>query len=64
MVAQKMSKDVAEYFCGKGAQPADYVVFYFEPMQRWVFCIQQSEVMRRPEAAGGYIGVAKNVFTF
>lgn len=62
--AQKMAKDAAEYFCGNGAEPADYVVFLFEPMNRWVFCIHLTEVMRRSECRGGYVGFCKNVFTF
>lgn len=37
--------------------PARYVVFYVESWGRWVAAIDMTELLRRPNADGGYIGL-------
>lgn len=64
----KMAQDAANYFAARGAegdaQPADYVVFYNEAWERWVGCINLSELMRRKDSSGGYMGFCKGFFTW
>lgn len=43
---------------------ADYVVFYVESWGRWVGCINLSELLRRPDSTGGYLGHCKGFFTW
>lgn len=54
----------AQYFCGEGAEPANYVVFYVEAWGRWVGCINLSEVINRKGATGGYMGMCGDIFTW
>ncbi len=46
------------------APEADYLVFYVEAWGRWVGCINMSDLMRRPNSTGGYIGICGDFFTF
>ena len=62
-----MAQAAATYFDAKGrkdAPSAQYVVFYVAPWGRWVGCINLSELLRRPDTTGGYIGFCKDFFTF
>lgn len=66
----KMATDATRYFQGLNFQPnykvkpAHYVVFYVEAWGRWVGCINLSELFRRPEIGGGYLGFCKGFFTW
>jgi len=46
------------------AQSARYVVFYMESMDRWVGAIDLTEVLRRKNCSGGYLGVCTGFFTY
>lgn len=46
------------------APEADYLVFYVEAWGRWVGCINMSDLMRRSNSTGGYIGICGDFFTF
>jgi len=65
-----MAKQCAAYFHKDMAatvdtvKPAQYVVFYVEAWGRWVGCICISEVLRRQESTGGYLGICKGFFTY
>jgi len=48
----------------KDAPMADYVVFYVEAWGRWVGCINLSELIRRPNSTGGYLGVCTGFYTW
>lgn len=60
----KMAKIVGEHH--NVNSPADYVVFYNESWGRWVGAINLSELMRRSDYCGGYVGLAgsKGFYTF
>ena len=60
----KMAEIVGEHHMT--SSPADYVVFYNEAWGRWVGAINLSELMRRSDYCGGYVGLAgsKGFFTF
>lgn len=54
-----MAQRTGNYFDkhdGKDAKPARYVVFFNEAWGRWVGAIDLTELMRRDNFAGGYIG--------
>ena len=60
-----MAKRAAAHFSIKDDAPsADYVVFYIEAWGRWVGCINLNELIRRPGAAGGYMGFCTGFFTY
>lgn len=40
----------------------DYLVFHVAAFDRWVAVIFMSEVLRRPTAMGGYLGVAPGFY--
>ena len=46
------------------APSADYVVFYVEAWGRWVGCINLSELLRRSNSTGGYLGFCKDFFSY
>ena len=63
----KMAQNAATYFDKEGrsdAPSARYVVFYVEAWGRWVGCIELSELLRRTNSTGGYLGYCKGFFTF
>lgn len=61
--AEKATAEIAmacgKYFAlhGSEAESANYVVFYVAEWGRWVGAVNQSEVLHRPNASGGYLGV-------
>lgn len=55
--------NIGECFDREG-KSANYIVFYIEAWGRWVGCIEMSEVLRRPTAVGGYLGVEPGFFKF
>lgn len=61
-----MSEFVGSYFTRAGDTPvsAQYLVFYCPGWGKWVGAINLSEVLRRPNCTGGYLGVAKGFYTF
>lgn len=62
-----MAQKAATYFDKQGradAPEADYVVFYVEAWGRWVGCINLSDLMRRSNSTGGYIGICPGFYTF
>ena len=55
----KIAQQAATYFDRNGredAPSARYVVFYIEAWGRWVGCVDMTELLRRDNCAGGYIG--------
>ncbi|ALH23768.1 hypothetical protein FDH70_gp62 [Pseudomonas phage PaMx25] len=63
----KMAQAAATYFDKQNredAPSADYVVFYVEAWGRWVGCINLSELLRRSNSTGGYLGFCKDFFTY
>lgn len=62
-----MAQAVATHFHIAGAddaRSANYVVFYVESWERWVGCIQLSELIQRKTSTGGYLGFCQDFFTF
>lgn len=63
-----MAQAAANYFLrheiGTDAASADYVVFYVESIGKWVGAINLSELLRRPESTGGYLGFCKGFYTW
>lgn len=51
----RMADIVGKYH---GTHQAEYLVFYIEPWGRWVGAINLSEVMKRHDYCGGYVGLA------
>lgn len=61
----KAAEHIGNHFAKTGeGRPARYVVFYVEAWGRWVGCIELSEVLRRPESTGGYLGIEPGFFKF
>jgi len=60
--ASKMAKFMGQHF--ETNEEAKYVVFYFEPARKWVAAFDINEIVRRPEAKGGYIGIATGFYTY
>jgi len=65
--AEKAVSKIAD-LVGKyhGTHQAQYLVFYNEAWGRWVGAVNLSEVMRRHDYCGGYVGLAgsKGFYTF
>lgn len=56
----KMAQQAATYFNKDqdvNCRKANYVVFYIEAWGRWVGCIDMTELLRRPDIRGGYLGI-------
>jgi hypothetical protein len=68
VAAEKMAKEVAEYFTVKNVayqiRPARYVVVYVPCLDRWTYGIDMSELLGRSDTTGGYLGFCKDIFTF
>lgn len=47
---------------GLEVKSAHYVVFYMPEWGRWVGAINQTEVLRRDNAVGGYLGVCPGFY--
>lgn len=63
----KMAQAAATYFDKEGradAPSADYIVFYVEAWGRWVGCINLSELTRRANSTGGYLGICTGFFVY
>lgn len=63
----KMAQSAARYFDAQNrddAPSARYVVFFDEAWGRWVGAIELSELLRRPNSTGGYLGFCTGFFTF
>jgi hypothetical protein len=62
-----MAQRAATYF-DKGnradARPARYVVVYNEAWGRWVGGIDLTDLLRRDNSTGGYLGVCTGFFTY
>lgn len=62
-----MAQAAATYFDSqsrKDARSANYVVFFNEAWGRWVGAIDLSELLRRPNSTGGYLGFCTGFFTY
>lgn len=62
-----MAKEAAVYFDKHNdidAKSARYLVFYIESWGRWVGAIEISELLRRPNSTGGYLGFCTGFYTF
>ena len=67
VATEAMAQVVATHFDvrnDENARPADYVVFYVHEWDRWVGCINLTEVMSRKSSTGGYLGIAKGFFAW
>jgi len=63
----KAAQEIATYFdkqSREDAPSARYVVFYVEAWGRWVGCIDMSELLRRSNSTGGYLGVQPGFFKY
>jgi len=62
--AEKMARIGANHFMSE--RPANYVVFLHPELSRWVVGFDLSELLRRPETTGGYLGVfaAKDFYSY
>ena len=64
-MAKQKAAEAAE-FAGKmhtqGSGDAFYVVFYIEELERWTFCVDINELLRRADAVGGYIAAVSSKF--
>lgn len=64
---QKMAKEAAIYFSRNGDQDtpeADYLVFYIESWGRWVGIINVTELLRRSNSTGGYLGFCEGFYVW
>lgn len=62
-----MAQTAASYFDKAGrtdAPCARYVVFYVEPWGRWVGAVDLTDLLRRENSTGGYLGVCTGFFTY
>lgn len=63
----KMARLAATYFDKQDrldARPARYVVFYIEPWGRWVGAIDLTELLKRENSTGGYLGICTGFYTY
>jgi hypothetical protein len=63
----QMAQRAASYFDREGradAPCARYVVFFNEAWGRWVGAIDLTELLRRENSSGGYLGVCTGFFTY
>jgi hypothetical protein len=65
--AEKATAAAAEkagkYFDSNGRAPR-YVVFFIPAWNRWVGCMDYSEMFQRSSCNGGYLGAVKGFFTY
>ena len=52
-----------KYFDSEGKAPR-YVVFFIPAWNRWVGCMDYSEMFKRSTANGGYLGAITGFFTY
>ena len=45
-------------------EPARYVVFYNPSWGRWVGALDFTELLRRPTATGGYLGICPGFYSY
>ena len=63
----KMAQQAATYFDREGrdnAPCARYVVFFNEAWGRWVGAIDLTELLRRENSSGGYLGCCTGFYTY
>lgn len=63
----KAAQFAGTYFDKQGrddAQPARYVVFYIEAWGRWVGALDYSELLKRSNTTGGYLGCCPGFYTY
>jgi len=63
----EMAQQAATHFDKQGrkdAPSARYIVWYNEAWGRWVGAIELSELMRRENSTGGYVGFCTGFYTF
>ena len=63
----KMAQQAAKYFDAANrddAPSARYVVFFVEAWGRWVGAIDLTELLRRNNSTGGYVGVCTGFYTY
>lgn len=63
----KMAQRAANYFDKydrDNAPSANYLVFFNEAWGRWVGAIDLSDLLRRPNSTGGYLGFCAGFFTY
>jgi len=62
-----MAQKAATYFDMAGredAPSARYVVFYNEAWGRWVGAIDLTELLKRQNSTGGYLGICTGFYTY
>ena len=63
----KMAQAAASYFDKQGredAPSARYVVFFNEAWGRWVGAIDLTELLKRQNSTGGYLGFCTGFYTY
>lgn len=63
----EMARKAAIHFDRNGdlnARPARYVVFFNEAWGRWVGAIDLTELLRRENSSGGYLGCCTGFYTY
>ena len=62
-----MAQKAATYFDAadrEDAPSARYVVFFVEPWGRWVGAIDLTELLKRQNSTGGYLGICTGFYTY
>ena len=63
----KVAEKVAKHFSQHGQEhiiPADYIVIYIPSIQKWTPCINLTALLSRRDAAGGYLGICGDFYTY
>jgi len=67
LATARMAQVAATHFDKLGrrdAPKARYVVFFVGPWNRWVGAIDLTELLRRENSTGGYLGVCTGFYTY
>lgn len=65
--AALMAQKAATHFDKQGradAPTADYLVIFVESWGRWIGAVNLTELLRRPNSTGGYLGICTGFYTF
>jgi len=63
----KVAEKAAKHFSQHGQEhiiPADYIVIYIPSIQKWTPCINLTALLSRRDAAGGYLGICGDFYTY
>ena len=63
----KVAEKAAKHFSQHGQEDiiqADYIVIYIPSIQKWTPCINLTALLSRRDAAGGYLGICGDFYTY